>query len=254
MAIKANDLVMLFQKALREKWGYIWGSAGEMWTEEKQHRATREMTVKYGGQWVGKRVADCSGLFYWAFRELGSYMYHGSNTMWREWCVKRGKLPCKELRVGSAVFKTKGDDRYHVGLYVGGGHVIEAEGTRNGVVESNVDAWSEWGELKGVVYGDDEFFPTLRKGDKGDIVMALQEKLHAFGYAEICGKIDGIFGSGTREAVKVFQKDRRLEVDGVVGQMTWLALEKAVEPVMPAPSVGLLAELKAIIEKYEGVV
>ena len=56
-----------FQYALSEGFGYIFGTAGETWTAAKQARATREMTVKYGSKWIGHRVADCSGLFAWAF-------------------------------------------------------------------------------------------------------------------------------------------------------------------------------------------
>jgi len=41
----------------------------------------------YGDKWIGRYVTDCSGLFYWAFKELGGYMYHGSNTMWDKYCT-----------------------------------------------------------------------------------------------------------------------------------------------------------------------
>ena len=61
--IPASDLIALFRRALREKWGYIWGAAGETWTAQKQAAATREQTKKWGAQWIGRRVADCSGLF-----------------------------------------------------------------------------------------------------------------------------------------------------------------------------------------------
>jgi len=81
-------------------------------------------------------VADCSGLFTWAFKQLGGFMYHGSNTMWNKYCTAKGKLvngrrsDGKELKPGTAVFVLKnGDDRSHVGLYIGGGKVIEASGT-----------------------------------------------------------------------------------------------------------------------------
>jgi len=49
-----------------------------------------------------------------------------------------------------------GNDRSHVGLYVGEGKVIEASGTRVGVIITEIthSKWAEWGELKGVEYGD----------------------------------------------------------------------------------------------------
>ncbi len=157
-AVQAQDIITLFRQAYREKWGYIWGASGQIHTQAAQDQATRAQTKKYGQQWVGKRVADCSGLFAWAYKQLGGYMYHGSNTMWSKYTVNKGKLlngkrtDGKELLNGSAVFLTKGEDRYHVGLYVGNGKVIEAQSTAKGVVQSNLTRWHEWAELTNTTY------------------------------------------------------------------------------------------------------
>lgn len=166
--ITTTDLIGKFQYALNNKWGYIWGTAGVLWTAAKQAAlekttdADREMGRKYGSRWIGHYVADCSGLFSWAFNQLGGYMYHGSNTMWDKYCTSQGELnkgkraDGQELKPGTAVFtyNTKTHKRGHVGLYIGNGKVIEAEGTLKGVITSNVNGkWDEWGELKGVDYG-----------------------------------------------------------------------------------------------------
>ena len=130
--ISSLELIAQFQTALREGWGYIYGASGEIWTQAQQNAASREQTKKYGQKWVGHRVADCSGLFAWAFRQLGGYCYHGSNTMWRKYAAAKGALQGgkrtdgQPLKPGTAVFLTKGSDRHHVGLYVGDGKVIEA--------------------------------------------------------------------------------------------------------------------------------
>jgi len=90
-------------------------------------------------------------------------MYHGSNTMWNKYCVAKGSLvngkrsDGKELKPGTAVFVLKnGNDRSHVGLYIGNGKVIEASGTKSGVIITDITnkKWAEWGELKGVDYGN----------------------------------------------------------------------------------------------------
>ena len=44
--IQPKDLIAKFNQALSEGWGYIWGTAGEVWTEQKQRAATREKTRK----------------------------------------------------------------------------------------------------------------------------------------------------------------------------------------------------------------
>ena len=156
--IRAADLVRLFRQALEEKWGYIWGASGQLWTQAKQDAATRDQTVKYGKKWIGHKVADCSGLFVWAFKQLGGSIYHGSNTMWRSYCTEKGEVtPGIELAPGTSLYKCRnGTDYYHTGLYVGDGIVIEARGTSSGVVTSKLQDWTHWGRLKGVSYDESE--------------------------------------------------------------------------------------------------
>lgn len=62
---------------------------------------------------------------------------------------------------------------------------------------------------------------VLKKGAKGDQVKALQTLLNGYGFS--CGKsgADGSFGPATEKAVKAYQKDNELEVDGSVGPATW---------------------------------
>jgi len=57
---------------------------------------------------------------------------------------------------------------------------------------------------------------------RGDDVLAVQEALVAKGYDP--GEIDGIYGPQTEDAVRKFQKDHGLEVDGIVGKETTAAL------------------------------
>ena len=63
---------------------------------------------------------------------------------------------------------------------------------------------------------------TLRQGSTGDKVSEMQRKLKNWGYYD--GAVDGIFGSGTREAVIYFQRANGLGADGVVGSRTAAAL------------------------------
>lgn len=62
---------------------------------------------------------------------------------------------------------------------------------------------------------------TLRKGDCGDAVKELQTKLNAAGAAL---KVDGDFGLVTERAVRLFQTEKKLVVDGQVGPQVWFAL------------------------------
>jgi len=63
----------------------------------------------------------------------------------------------------------------------------------------------------------------LRSGAKGEDVRELQRRLNKTG-AHL--SIDGDFGKLTRDAVRVFQRARGLEDDGIVGPKTQAALNK----------------------------
>lgn len=65
---------------------------------------------------------------------------------------------------------------------------------------------------------------TLRKGSEGDQVKAVQRMLYALGYDLGAAKVDGDFGSKTEAAVRAYQKNKGLTVDGIVGQQTWSKL------------------------------
>lgn len=64
---------------------------------------------------------------------------------------------------------------------------------------------------------------TIKKGDRGEDVKALQAKLNLVA--------DGIFGTLTDEAVREFQKANGLTVDGIVGANTWSKLG-----LLPSPN------------------
>jgi len=62
---------------------------------------------------------------------------------------------------------------------------------------------------------------TLKQGDRGPAVTALQHQLNDSG-AQL--RTDGIFGSGTAAAVRSFQSAKGLQTDGIAGPRTWSAL------------------------------
>ncbi|AFZ23055.1 putative peptidoglycan-binding domain-containing protein [Cylindrospermum stagnale PCC 7417] len=63
--------------------------------------------------------------------------------------------------------------------------------------------------------------PILSFGTSGISVRVLQRLLVSNGYGI---RVDGVFGPLTEIAVKAFQNQRNLGVDGIVGQKTWGAL------------------------------
>lgn len=66
----------------------------------------------------------------------------------------------------------------------------------------------------------------LGKGDEGEQVKTLQRILYAMGYDLGKYGVDGDFGAKTDTAVKLYQKNHGLAVDGIVGKDTWTKLLK----------------------------
>jgi len=64
-------------------------------------------------------------------------------------------------------------------------------------------------------------FPLVRTGDQDHPVRTLQHLLRAGNHPVT---VDGAFGPKTDAAVRAFQMDAHLAVDGVVGPDTWSAL------------------------------
>ena len=77
---------------------------------------------------------------------------------------------------------------------------------------------------------------VLKQGSSGSDVRTLQQKLKSWGYYD--GSVDGIFGSGTKEAVKYFQRTNGLSADGIVGSATAAALGMSLSGSSSGTSAG----------------
>lgn len=180
--IQASALIADFQSYYAAKDGYIAGTSGGLWTQAKQNAATAPMTVKYGQQWVGHRVEDCSGAFVRAYKAHSLGIYHGSNRIAREYVWEL--LPIAQAEPGMAAFKARkpgdqlyqlpaeykpggkhynGDlnDYYHIGLVdADPRYVLNAQSTATGFQRSKItDGWDCAARLKAVDYienGDDD--------------------------------------------------------------------------------------------------
>jgi lysozyme family protein len=85
---------------------------------------------------------------------------------------------------------------------------------------------------------------TLERGDRGLDVKALQRALRI--------TADGVYGPGTRRAVRRFQKRRGLTVDGVAGPATMRALGLTIRPRAARASEDAMAVLQRIAQCESG--
>ncbi|HVZ36201.1 MAG TPA: peptidoglycan-binding domain-containing protein [Polyangiaceae bacterium] len=78
---------------------------------------------------------------------------------------------------------------------------------------------------------------ALQKGDRGVDVKRLQILLNDKVLPRPRLRVDGNFGTHTTAAVIALQTQKRLKVDGIVGERTWAALGQrpTPPPTLPAP-------------------
>lgn len=181
--IPANEIVAAFQSYLSNHDGYIPATSGEVWTLSKQEKKAviDTQVAKYGAQWIGHHVEDCSGAFVRFYREHSLSIYHGSNRIAREYVIEL--LPPSYAKPGMAAFKAykpgdkyyalpseykpggahyNGDllDYYHIGLVDDDpAYVINSASTKSGVKRGKLsDNWCAVGYLKAIDYtnGGDE--------------------------------------------------------------------------------------------------
>ncbi len=136
---------------------------------------------------------------------------------------RTGNMPSYLLNSGEFV-EMKGNKYTNQSDYLGAGDILVTKTNGHTVVVINNGSKYEGAtttptETKRVLGSR-----LLKKGMSGDDVKELQSALIALGYD--CGKYgaDGDFGSGTLAAVRAFQKDCGLTVDGEFGSKSYAAL------------------------------
>lgn len=106
----------------------------------------------------GKRVHDCVGLikgYLWSDSATATPKYNSSQDVsangMRSACKEKGDIGTMPDVPGVLVFMSG-----HVGVYIGGGYVIEARGHEYGVVKTALKSrpWKWWGKCPWIDYSD----------------------------------------------------------------------------------------------------
>ena len=161
----AHDLVAYATHAWESGWGYVWGTYGNVLTESMLDYKLQQYPDGVGkyedfirANWLDGRTTDCVGLikgYGWLDpNELTiKYGTNGmpditANTMYHNATVS-GPISTIPETPGLAVWMDG-----HIGVYIGGGEVIEASGTKKGVVKTQLAGrgWTHWLEVPYINY------------------------------------------------------------------------------------------------------
>lgn len=159
------DLVAYAIQAWANNWGYVWGTYGNVLTESLFAYKLKQYPDGVGkyenfirANWLGRRTADCIGLikgYGWLDASSGAIRYgtngmpdYGANQMYQSAAVKGTMDTMPEIK-GLAVWKPG-----HIGVYIGNGYVVEAMGTKYGVVKTELAGrgWQGWCKLPAIDY------------------------------------------------------------------------------------------------------
>lgn len=170
------DLVQWAIWAEDRGWGYVWGTYGEVFDQVLYEYKLNQYPEEVGRyaefietNWLGGRTADCVGLikgYGWLNPETQEIEY-GTNGMadvgadqMYENATEKGSIDSMPEIPGLAVWHTG-----HIGIYIGGGEVIEAMGTRYGVVRTQLSdsRWTHWLKVPYITYVEQppETEPTI---------------------------------------------------------------------------------------------
>jgi len=159
------DLVVYAENAWENGWGYVWGTYGSVLTDSLFSSKLAQYPEGVGNyeefirdHWLGGRTTDCVGLikgYGWLDVETMSIGYAingmpdvGADQMYNNAVVK-GSMSTMPDVPGLAVWHEG-----HIGVYIGNGEVIEAMGTKYGVVKTQLSerSWTAWLEIPYISY------------------------------------------------------------------------------------------------------
>lgn len=267
-----------------EGWPYIFGAIGQECTpsyrtsvynkdpNQECYQNVKEKCQAINGtvgscggcKWYpnSKRVRsfDCRGFTRWILQQIYGWTLKGSGCtkQWNEesnWKAKGTIDTIPEDKLVCLFYRDKKNPQKmaHTGFGYRGETCECSAGVQH--KKQREAKWGYWA-LPACEDGepDPNYRPTLRKGDKGPYVTLAQTELINRGYDLGSWGADGKYGSATERAVRQFQQDWDLKVDGIIGPVTWSYLESTpvkVTYTVTVPNLSL-KDAEALVALHAG--
>lgn len=105
---------------------YGWDGGGSYSSGSSGYQPASVVDAGYSYIGTPYSVLDCSGFTSAAYADCGYYLYHQSGVQYNTVVSKGNLVGADSLVPGNLVFYARGGSIYHVGLYIGGGYVIDS--------------------------------------------------------------------------------------------------------------------------------
>lgn len=221
---------------------YVMGTSGKKFTQAMYN----DLKKRNPGRWftdsrlpkvksyIGKVTADCHGLIEWFVREKTGQPYDTTADLAYNAAAVKGSIKTIPETLGVCV-------RYpgHVGVYIGGGYVVEARGFNYGVCITKLSSrpWTHWYKHPRIKYTETVLAaPEPAKVGKATskysiiwLQLALNQQI-ASGY--IKGEalaVDGVYGDKTAQAAAAYWRKKKWTIKSKVwgiGANTVKSLQK----------------------------
>jgi len=139
--------------------GYAWGATGQICTQAVLNQLAKlypdqPNLMEICPKWIGKRIYDCATLVRACLRAAGINICSGATSQWKgDYWEEKGTIDQMPKDRPCVLYYNKtGTVMQHTGIYLGDGTVIDARGSREGVIQSKLESrvWTHYTVPKGL--------------------------------------------------------------------------------------------------------
>ncbi len=140
--------------------GYAWGATGQLCTQAVLNQLAAQYPaqtnlLKVCPKWIGKRIYDCATLVVAALRAAGITICSGASSQWKgDYWSEKGTIDAMPEDKPCVLYNKSesANPMGHTGIYLGDGTVVDARGSAQGVLHTQLTSrtWSHYAVPRGL--------------------------------------------------------------------------------------------------------